>query len=134
MSVKSLQVDFGSPAPIRLDFNLASEFPGKSASNITEVYWSLKRSDRDADNKYVLKQFTTGGVTKENITAENGESLVRFSVVLLPVDWANLAVEEYLLVVGFRLDSQAVGELSYILKGDKLTKIRILFGRRALTV
>jgi hypothetical protein len=133
MSVKSLQVDFGSPAPIRLDFNLASEFPGKSASNITEVYWSLKRSDRDADNKYVLKQFTTGGVTKENITAENGESLVRFSVVLLPANWANLSVEEYILVVGFKLDSQGPTELSYLLKGDQYTKLRILFRQRALT-
>jgi hypothetical protein len=84
-------------------------------------------------NKYVLKQFTTGGVTKENITAENGESLVRFSVVLLPANWANLSVEEYILVVGFKLDSQGPTELSYLLKGDQYTKLRILFRQRALT-
>lgn len=131
----SQTVFFRHPGSINLDFDLATNFPGKDAGSVTEVTWSLKRTTRDADNAFVLKTFTGGGVTVSNTTAANGQALVRFSVTLNNTDWNKLTEgDEYLLIVGFKLTGQTANELSYLLRGLRNVPLRILFARRGLTV
>jgi hypothetical protein len=128
-------VFYKHPGSINLDFDLDTAFPGFTSSNITEVTWSLKKTSRDADNLYVLKTFTGGGVVVSNTTAANGQPLIRFSVTLNNTDWNKLTEgEEYLLFIGFKLNSQGVNELSYLIRGEQNTLLRILFARRGLTV
>jgi hypothetical protein len=107
MAITTINIIYQSSQPIMADINLNELFTGKTATNITSVKWAFKKSRRDADDAILLKELGTG-VTKIDVTADDGSVKVRLTLNLSSDDWLKLSSgENYIMAIGVKVDTQS---------------------------